>query len=105
MVFNVEISGKDEQPLTLRTVMTGFVSYDQAPPSFAELKKHIASSLKLDELLVVIQKLHPVFGARKSSLEAHIYKNKAALDSFASKVIITRNSPRVKKAAAQPASK
>lgn len=99
MAFNVEIAEKIEQPLMSRALLKGFVTYDGAPPSFAELKKHIASALKADEALVVVQHLRSLFGTRKSELEAHVYKQKAAVESFESKVIEARNKPRVKKAA------
>ncbi|MBI2144971.1 hypothetical protein HYU18_01475 [Candidatus Woesearchaeota archaeon] len=100
MTFNVEVSEKIEQPLMSRAVLKGVVVYDSAPPSFAELRKFLAPSLKSDESLVVVQKLEPVFGIRRSVMEAHVYKSRDAVESFASKVIIARNSPRVKKAAA-----
>lgn len=99
MVFNVEVSEKVEQPLMSRVLLKGSVVYDSAPPSFVELKKHLSSSLKADEGLVVVEKLMPVFGARKSYMEAHVYKSKDAVESFASKVVLSRNKQRVKKAA------
>lgn len=103
MAFNVEITEKVEQPLMSRALLKGFVTYDEAPPSFAELKKHIAASVKADEALVAVQHLRSMFGTRKSGVEVHIYKSKAAMESFESKVIEARNKPRVKKAAvAQP---
>lgn len=100
MAFNVAVSGKDEQPLLSRSVLKGVVAYDSAPPSFVELRKHLAESMKLDESLIVVKSLRHVFGARKSSLEAHIYKSKGAVDLYASKVVLVRNKPRVKKASA-----
>ena len=99
MAFNVEITEKIEQPLMSRILLKGFVTYEAAPPSFVELKKHIASSMKSDEALVVIQSMRSLFGTRKSKLEVHVYKQKAAVESFESKVIEARNKPRVKKAA------
>ena len=100
MVFNVEVSEKVEQPIMSRVLLKGSVVYDAAPPSFVELRKHLASSLKVDESLVVVQSLSPVFGTRKSLMQAHLYRSKDAVESFASKVILARNGPRVKKAAA-----
>ena len=105
MAFNVAVSEKVEQPLMSRTVLKGFVVYDAAPPSFVELKKHLASAMKVDESLVVVQHLNPVFGMGKSSMEAHVYKSKDAVSSFASKVVVARNKLRVKKAAAAAESK
>ena len=105
MVFNVAVSEKIGQPLLSRTVLKGVVSYDSAPPSFVELKKHLAQAMKVDESLVVVQTAVPVFGMRKSMLEAHLYESKDGVESFASKVVLLRNMPRVKKAAtAQPSS-
>ena len=104
MAFNVAISEKIEQPLLSRTVLKGVVSYDSAPPSFVELKKHLAQAMKADESLVVVQSTVPVFGMRKSHLEAHLYKSKAGVESFASKVVLLRNVQRVKKAAVQTSS-
>ena len=100
MVFNVAVSEKVEQPLLSRAVLKGVVAYDTAPPSFVELRKHIAQSLKVDEAVVVISSCIPVFGSRKSSLEAHVYKTKHDAEMFSSKVILARNKPRVKKVAA-----
>ncbi len=105
MAFNVEITGKVEQPITSRTLLEGVVTYDAAPPSFSELKKQVASLVKSDESLVVIQSLHSFFGMRKSRLKVHVYKSKEGLDSFESKVILARNKPRVKKAPAAAAAK
>ncbi len=102
MAFNVEITEKIEQPLMSRTLLKGFVTYEAAPPSFVELKKHLASSMKADEALVVVQSLRSLFGTRKSGLEVHVYKQKAAVETFESKVIEARNKPRVKKAAVTP---
>ena len=102
MAFNVEITEKIEQPLMSRALLKGFVTYDAAPPSFAELKKHIAASIKADEALVVVQSLRSLFGTRKSELEVHVYKQKAAVETFESKVIEARNKPRVKKATVTP---
>lgn len=105
MVFNVAISEKAEQPLASRSLLKGIVAYDTAPPSFVELRKHLAQSLKVDEAVVVISSCIPVFGSRKSSLEAYVYKAKKDADMFSSKVILARNQPRVKKAATAPAEK
>lgn len=99
MAFNVEITEKVEQPLMSRALLKGFVSFDAAPPSFAELRKQLASSVKADEALVVVQSLRSLFGTRKSEVAVHVYKSKAAVASFESKVIEARNKPRVKKAA------
>ena len=99
MAFNVEITEKIEQPLMSRALLKGFVAYDAAPPSFAELRKHIAASLKADEQLVVVQHLRSLFGTRKSGVEVHMYNSKGAAVLFESKVIVSRNQPRVKKAA------
>ena len=97
MTFNVAVSEKTEQPLLSRTVLKGVVSYDSAPPSFVELKKHLAQAMKADEALIVIHSAIPVFGLRKSILEAHLYKSKGSVESFASKVVLSRNMPRVRK--------
>ena len=105
MAFNVEITEKVEQPLMSRALLKGFVAYDAAPPSFAELRKHLAVSLKADEQLVVVQSVRSLFGTRKSEVEVHVYKSKGPAGSFESKVIVARNQPRAKKAAAaQPSS-
>lgn len=103
MAFNVAVTEKVEEPLLSRTVMKGLVTYDSAPPSFVELRKHLAQSLKIDEAVVVISSCAPVFGSRKSSLEAHVYKTRQDADMFSSKVILARNQPRVKKAPAAAA--
>lgn len=103
MAFNIAISEKVEHPLLSRTVLKGVIGYDTAPPSFVELRKHLAQAIKADEALIVIQSAVPVFGTRKSLLEAHLYKSKDGVESFASKVIIARNKPRIKKAPAAAA--
>ena len=105
MAFNVADTEKVEQALMSRTVMKGLVTYDSAPPSVVELRKHIADSLKVDESLVTISSTVPVFGSRKSLLEAHVYKTKQDAMMFSSKVTLARNQPRVKKAPAATAEK
>lgn len=105
MTTNIEITEKVEQPLLSRTFLKGFAHYDAAPPSFVELRKQLATSLKHDESTVIVQRLEPVFGMRKSSLKAHVYKSKQAADTFSSKVVMRRNQPRVRKMAAAAAEK
>ena len=104
MAFTVEITEKVEQPLMSRTLVKGTVAYDAAPPSFVELRKHVAASLKADEGIVFIRGLHSVFGTRKSAMEAYVYKSKDAIESFGSKVTARRNLPRIKKVPVQPSS-
>jgi ribosomal protein S24E len=99
MTFNTEITEKIEQPLTSRILLKGAVTYDTAPPNFTEIRKQVASAMKVNEDLVVVQSLKSLFGTRSSSVEIHVYKAKEALDSFESKVILARNKPRVKKSA------
>ena len=103
MAFNVAISEKVEEPLLSRAVLKGVVAYDSAPPSFAERRKHLAQALKVDESVVVISSCIPVFGSRKSGLEAYLYKSKQDAGMFSSKVILARNEPRVKKTPAAAA--
>ncbi|MBI2580307.1 hypothetical protein HYV85_00685 [Candidatus Woesearchaeota archaeon] len=99
MAFNVAVTEKVEEPLLSRAVLKGVVAYDTAPPSFAELRKHLAQHLKVDEAVVVISNCVPVFGSRKSGMEAYVYKTKQDAGTFSSKVTLARNKPRVKKAA------
>ena len=100
MAFTVAVTEKVEQPLMARTLLRGVVEYDAAPPSFVELRRQLAASMKVDEGLLVVKSLIPVFGMRKSTLQAHVYKTKAGIESFGSKVTLKRNQPRAKKTAA-----
>ena len=75
----MELKEKIEQPLLSRTWVNGEVSFEGPTPSNDKLSKDIASAMKSDISLVVMKSIRTVFGLRKASFSAAVYKDAAAL--------------------------
>ncbi len=89
--MQLKISNKNEKPLLSRTEVIGEIAYDTATPSRIAVKKEISKAIKAAEELVIIKEITPIFGARKSMVKAHVYKNAEDVKKYESSVILKRN--------------
>lgn len=94
--MQLKITNKSEKPLLSRTEVNGEIFYEATTPSRASLKKEISKALKVNEELVVVKEIAPVFGVRKSLIKANVYKSPEDMKKYESPVIIKRNSKAVK---------
>ncbi|MFH1592802.1 MAG: hypothetical protein ABIB47_05540 [Candidatus Woesearchaeota archaeon] len=60
-------------------------TYDKATPSKVELKKQIASALKVKEELIAIKKIHQIFGTKKAKIKAYLYKDEKLMKKLEAK--------------------
>lgn len=74
----MEIKEKLDQPLLLRTWVSGTVAFDGATPSNDKMSKDIASALKTEASLVVMKSIKTGFGKRQAVFSAAVYKDAAA---------------------------
>ena len=71
--MDLVIKEKKEEPLLSRMEIVAELAFDGAIPSKKEAVSKIASSLKVDENLIVIRKISGGFGIRKVSILAYKY--------------------------------
>ncbi len=77
--MNLEITQQGKQPLLSRTEITGKITFQGATPSNEDLKKTIATKLKVDESLVVIKHIYTEFGSQEANIEAFAYDDKKVM--------------------------
>jgi len=94
----MKIIEKKENPLLSRTEILAEISFEKATPPDEEVKKQIASQLKVDEALVVVKNIYTEFGSPNAKVTAFIYDSKKALEK-------TEPKPKEKKEAKKPAEK
>ncbi len=99
--MELKIEQKKEQPLLSRTMLTGMVGFsEKTTPSRADLRKQIASAMKVEEGLVAVPLIKNKFGERVAKFQAHVYKNPADLEKFEASKVLVRHGLRQKKAKA-----
>ncbi len=96
-IVQTKILNRKENPLLSRTDIIAEVSYDASTPKRADVKKAVAAELKVSEGTVVIKKISPVFGERKSGVEAGVYKDEASVRKIASGIYTKRDAGKAKK--------
>ncbi|HIH05144.1 TPA: hypothetical protein HA372_03390 [Candidatus Woesearchaeota archaeon] len=77
--MELSISQKDKEPLLSRMRVCGELAFESTTPSNAEVRKAVASSIKADEKLVVVRKVHNFFGRRKAAFEVCVYDDDKAM--------------------------
>ena len=79
--MELKITQKEEKPLLSR--MEGIAeAKHKTTPSYAELKKEIASQLKTDENLIIIKRIAQKYGQASSEIKFKVYANIEALKKF-----------------------
>ncbi len=77
--MELKITNKKEEPLLFRTEILAEGIAEGATPSNADIKKVIASELKSDESLIVIENIKTYFGSLSFLVRVHKYKDAEAL--------------------------
>jgi len=73
--MNLKITKTEEKPLLARKEIGGIVIFASAKtPSNDEMKKAIASELKVDEKTVLVKHIYTGFGTNEAEFEAYVYK-------------------------------
>lgn len=84
--MKLDIISNVEVPEYPRNDVTAKVSFENATPSEQQIKDSIASSIKADVSLVVIDRIDTAFGDKTALVKAWVYKKKEDLEFFAPKV-------------------
>ena len=74
-----------EQKLLSRKRVEMVVEFENATPSYAEVKKKVAAEAKVSEDVVAVQHVYGTFGQRKAKVIANVYDSKEALDKIEQK--------------------
>jgi small subunit ribosomal protein S24e len=88
--MEVQIKEKHENQMIPRIEIHFGISYEQAPPTRVQIVESLAKQLNAQPNLVVIRKMHNVFGMRKNVGIAHVYPDDATLKKYVSKYILIR---------------
>ncbi len=100
--MNVDVKTKAENKLLGRTEVHFEVEHSKAAtPNRLDVRKQLAAKLGTDENTVAIRSIHSHYGASKSIGIANVYKSEKELQSIEPKYIVTRNSPKKDKKAAE----
>lgn len=99
----MEIKEKKEQPLLSRTEITAFVSYEGATPSRTDLKKQLASLVKVDEKLIVIRTIDVAYGETTAKIFAYAYKNEEDMKRIETENALKKGAPKEEKKEKAPA--
>lgn len=103
--METKIENKTEQPLLARTVLEATINFDAATPSRADVRKKIAEAAKADESLVQVDIIKTEFGQRMAKVTAHVYRNKADVEKYASVRVKNRHLSKEEKEKLKAASK
>jgi len=88
--MEIKIKEKHENQMIGRTEVRFETNYEQAPPTRAQLKEGLAKELNVTLGLVIVRKMHNVFGLRRNVGTAHIYHDEATLKKYVSKYVLVR---------------
>lgn len=89
-MMEIKIKEKQENLVIGRTELRFELNYEQAPPTRAQVIEGIAKELGVNPKLVVVRKMHDVFGIRKNAGTAHVYPDEATMRKYVSKYILIR---------------
>ena len=78
----MEIKTQKDSGLMSRKEVTAKVTYTGPTPKSAEIKKSLASKMSVDEKLIVIKHVYPVFGTGSAEVIAYAYKDEKALSDI-----------------------
>ncbi|MEM2434737.1 MAG: 30S ribosomal protein S24e [Candidatus Bathyarchaeia archaeon] len=95
--MKIKILNNKRNELLKRNEIIFTLHHDGAPtPSRIEVRKELASMLKVDEDRVYIRRMESVTGAAMSVGEAHLYNSPENAKAIEAKHIILRSSPQIK---------
>lgn len=87
----VEVVKNFENKLLNRHDVVARIDSNGATPSRQEIKSQLAKKLKVDEKLVVIDKVDTSFGTRAADVSAKVYKDEETLKKLTLEHIAKRN--------------
>lgn len=91
--MKIKILEKKDQPLMFRQELKLEVEFDNEVPSRKFLMEQVAKATKAKEDLVVIDKIESNFGEKVANVLAHVYTDKAKMDSFVRGYMKKRHEP------------
>jgi len=81
----MKITEQIEQPLLCRKEIIADIDFKAATPSKADIKKQLATALKVKEDVIVIKNIIQEFGVRRGKVIAHLYDSEKDLKNIESK--------------------
>lgn len=100
--MEINILEDNQKPLLSRREVLAEVSFDAQTPSRPEIRKALASKLKVNVELVIVTNIDTEFGYRKANVDAHVYKNKKDLEAVEPKYMLNRHAEKEKPVEAKP---
>ena len=88
--MEVKIKEKIENQMINRIELRFEINYQQAPPTRLQVRESLAKELNVNPNLVVVRKMHDVFGLRRNVGTAHVYPDENALKKYVSKYVLIR---------------
>ena len=88
--MDIKITTKNENKLLGRTEITGEIGFTAATPSYPDLKKELATNLKVTEDVIAIKNIYTTFGDTKAKFSANIYPNADALKKIEPKLKVKK---------------
>ncbi len=79
----LKITSTEEKPLLARKEIKGELSFaEKATPSNDDVRKEIASQLKVDEKTVLVKHIYTAFGSSEAKIEAYVYNTEEDLKKY-----------------------
>ena len=88
--MEIRIKERQETQMIGRIELRFDVVYEQAPPTRQQVREALGKELNVSPNLVVVRKMHDVFGLRKSVGTAHIYGDEINMKKYVSKYVLIR---------------
>lgn len=88
--LELRIKNKEENQMIGRLELKFELVYEQAPPTRIQIREMLAKELNTNPNLIIVRKMHNVFGMRKNIGTAHIYSDEATLKKYVSKYFFVR---------------
>jgi len=80
--MQVKITEKKEEKILSRISVKAHIIFDKATPSAEEVKKALASELKSDENLVVVNEIYTKYGKPEADVYAYVYTSKEEMQKI-----------------------
>lgn len=92
--MNIKIVKKIERPLLFRTELQAELHFDGATPNRTDIKKTLASALKVAEDTVAVRSVKTQFGKRSANFVANLYKTKEDLMKYELPIFLAKGQPK-----------
>ena len=71
--MDLQIIKDEHKPLLSRREISAKITFEGATPKREDIRKIVATKLKADEKLVLVNRIHPEYGNQSAKLIIHIY--------------------------------